>query len=392
MDPTTVILILALNLIAIGALLSMIGRRMDEAQGMRGFANGSMVFGLAYLLRLAVGHQSTSLASAAPDTAMIYATLCYATGLRQFGGAAPLGQWVIGGWTAAFGLLSVACTLAWQDAGRHAVLNGGLALNYGVLSVLAALDTRRVSGALRMPLTVLAAVVGLLALLTAARSLVALTLGVAPLFTGVPAQLYYAYSTLVTVVMGPNLLWMVFLRLNDRLAALATHDPLTGLLNRNGLDEALQRHFGARPPQAMVLCQLDIDHFKRINDSHGHAAGDAVLRGVAQTLLAQVRAGDVVARLGGEEFLVGVSGADRAQALALAERLRAAVAQAAHPVSGSSSLGCSVSIGVSQVFHQRSGWEAAWRDADAALYQAKQAGRNRVVAAQVADAAPRQNQ
>jgi hypothetical protein len=69
MDPTTVILILALNLLAIGGLLAMIGRRMDDAQGMRGFATGSMVFGLAYLLRLALGHQATSLASVLPDVA-----------------------------------------------------------------------------------------------------------------------------------------------------------------------------------------------------------------------------------------------------------------------------------------------------------------------------------
>lgn len=69
MDHSTVVLILALNLIAIGALLAMIGRRMDEAQGMRGFATGSMVFGLAYLLRLALGHSATNLAAVLPDTA-----------------------------------------------------------------------------------------------------------------------------------------------------------------------------------------------------------------------------------------------------------------------------------------------------------------------------------
>lgn len=129
MDPTTVIIILALNLIAIGALLAMIGRRMDESQGMRGFATGSLVFGGAYLARLALGHQVTEPASVLPDTAMIYATLCDATGLRQFGGLAPLGQRFIATWTAAFGALSLACTLIWHDVGRHAVLNGGLAVN-----------------------------------------------------------------------------------------------------------------------------------------------------------------------------------------------------------------------------------------------------------------------
>lgn len=383
MDPSTVILILSLNLMAIGGLLAMIGRRMDESQGMRGFAAGSMVFGLAYLARLALGHQSTGPLAVVPDTAMIYATLCYATGLRQFGGRAPLGRRFVGACTAAFGAVSLLGTLVWQDVGRHAVLNGGLAVNYLVLSVLAAQDKRRVSGTLQAPLTVLAVVTGLLGLLTAMRCVAVLTLGVGPLFTGLAAQLYYGYSTVVTVVLGPNLLWMVFMRLNDRLSQLATHDPLTGLLNRNGLDEALQRHFAARPPCALVLCQVDIDHFKHINDSHGHAAGDRVLNGVAQTLAGGVRGDDLVARLGGEEFLVGISGADRSQALDLADRLRAAVAQQVHALPGqhaSPGLRCTISIGVSSAFHQRDQWEAALRDADAALYQAKQAGRNRVVA------------
>ncbi len=381
MDPKTVIVILASNLIAIGTLLSLIGRRMDEAQGMRGFATGSVVFGAAYLLRLAVGHSSSGPISVVPDAAMVYATLCYATGLRQFGGRSPLGRRAIGAAVAAFAGLSLVCTLAWQDMGRHLVLNGGLALTYGMLSVLAVLTTRRVTGTLQIPLTVLAGFTGVLALLTAGRAIVAATLGVPPLFEGLLAQLYYGFSTIVTVVLGPNLLWMVFVRLNDRLAQLATHDPLTGLLNRHGLEEALQRHFGTRPRQALVLCQVDIDHFKRINDGHGHAAGDTVLKGVAQTLAAQVRGGDFVARLGGEEFLVGCSGADLAQALALAERLRAAVAQRRHAVAGGESLGCTVSIGVSPAFSERADWEAALRDADAALYRAKQAGRDRVEAA-----------
>jgi diguanylate cyclase (GGDEF)-like protein len=379
MDPQTVILILALNLITIGMLLAMIGRRMDEGQGMRGFATGSVVFGAAYLMRVAMGHRHTSLLSALPDALMVHATLCYGTGLRQFVGLPRMRRRFVWACTLGSGLLSLLGILIWQDVGRHVVLNASLAAGYLAMASMAARGMRRVSSALAMSMTVIAAVIGVLGLLTAVRAVAAALWGVEPLFVSRAAQLYYAYSTLVTVVLGPNLLWMVFLRLNDRLAQLATHDPLTGLLNRNGLDEALRRHFGARPPQPLVLCQLDIDHFKRINDAHGHAAGDAVLRGVAHTLAAHVRGADFVARLGGEEFLIGCQGG-HAQALALAERLRSALAAARHAVPGGGPLGCTVSIGVSQAFLVREGWEAALRDADAALYQAKLAGRNQVVA------------
>jgi diguanylate cyclase (GGDEF)-like protein len=171
---------------------------------------------------------------------------------------------------------------------------------------------------------------------------------------------------------------MIFLRLNERLTELATHDPLTGLLNRNGLDEALNRHFGIRPPRPLVLLQVDIDHFKRINDLHGHAAGDSVLRGVADTLAGQLRGADFVARLGGEEFLVGCDTGDRDHAAALAGRLRRAVAEARHAVPDGGVLACTVSIGVSGVFDARAAWESALREADRALFAAKEGGRDRV--------------
>lgn len=173
---------------------------------------------------------------------------------------------------------------------------------------------------------------------------------------------------------------------NRRLEELAHRDSLTALPNRMSFEHALagavagaQRH-----GEVFSVLFMDLNGFKRINDSHGHAAGDMVLKGVAQTLAGGVRGDDLVARLGGEEFLVGISGADRSQALDLAERLRAAVAQQMHALPGQHAgpgLSCTISIGVSNAFHQRDQWEAALRDADAALYRSKQAGRNRVVAA-----------
>jgi diguanylate cyclase (GGDEF)-like protein len=398
LDPQTVILVLALNLVAIGSLLALIDQRMrpaagpagegraaqtagetlNNAAGLRDFAVGSVVFGLAYLMRLALGPASGSLFGTVADAAMIFATLCFASGLRRFGGRARLAPRVYLAWVSVFVVVSLVATLQWQAVGRHAVLNGALAAAYLSLAMLALAAARRVGSRLRPPLRVLAGVIGLLGALTALRALAVPFTGVGPLFAGLAAQVYYGYSTLVTVILGPNLLWMVFLRLNERLTELATHDPLTGLLNRNGLDEALGRHFGLRPPRPLVLLQVDVDHFKRINDQHGHAVGDSVLCGVADTLTRELRGADFVARLGGEEFLVGCDTADREHAAALAERLRRAVAEARHALPEGGTLACTVSIGVSQVFHARAAWEAALREADQALFAAKKGGRDRV--------------
>lgn len=378
MDPSTVIILLALNLIGIGGLLHLIGARMAGAAGLRGYGTGSLVFGLAYLVRLTQGIGDGGAAGIVADAGMVFATLCFATGLRQFAGRAPLGRRLVFGCVAAYALLAWLAVQGWQAVGRHAVLNFSLGLAYLVLAALAVAAARREARTLRPPLWVLAALVGGLGLVTGARGVLVLSAGLAPLFAGPAAQAYYAYAALVTVVLGPILLWMVFVRLNDRLADLATHDALTRLLNRHGLDDALRRHFGARPPQPLMLLQVDIDHFKCINDDHGHAAGDAVLAGVAETLATQVRGGDFVARLGGEEFLVGCSGADPSRVEALAERLRQAVAQRAYVLPDGRTLGCTVSVGVSSPFAERAAWEAALRDADQALYAAKQAGRNRV--------------
>ncbi|MDT7838785.1 GGDEF domain-containing protein [Aquabacterium sp. OR-4] len=378
MDPQTVVLLLGLNLFTVGLLLALIGRRMDESQGMRSFAIGSMLFGLAFLVRLATGHQRTSLLSMLPDTLMVLATLLYITGLRQFVGQSAPRARVRALGTAVFAGFWLLAWLGWQDLGRHVALNTALAVNYLVLSAMALHGSRRVQGDMRLSLTVLCAVTGLMGLTTGARVWVAASAGLAPLFNGPLAGIYYGYSTFASVVLGPNLLWMVFLRLNGRLQLLATHDPLTGLLNRLGLDEALQRHFAARPPALpLVWCQFDIDHFKRVNDQHGHATGDAVLRAVAAALQAEVRGSDFLARLGGEEFLVGCVGGTDA-ALVLAERVRQAVAAQAHPSPSGGLLRCTLSAGVSPPFGDLPSWEAALRLADEALYRAKAEGRDSV--------------
>ncbi|HZF75094.1 MAG TPA: PleD family two-component system response regulator [Acetobacteraceae bacterium] len=166
----------------------------------------------------------------------------------------------------------------------------------------------------------------------------------------------------------------------DRSLEMAVTDPLTGLRNRR----YVRRHLDGvlRGAGAAVLL-MDVDRFKAINDTHGHAIGDAVLQEVAARMRGQVRAADVVARYGGEEFLVVMAGTTAADVLAVAERLRAAVAAEPVAVDGLV-LPVTISIGVA-VATQGMGAEQVLGAADAALYRAKRDGRDRVVLAEPPD-------
>jgi diguanylate cyclase (GGDEF)-like protein len=168
------------------------------------------------------------------------------------------------------------------------------------------------------------------------------------------------------------------------LARLATIDPLTGLSNRRGFAEKceaeLLRARRSRRPTSLLL--LDADHFKKVNDTYGHAAGDEALCLVARTLQSTLRATDITGRIGGEEFTVLLPETDLAGASLLAERLRETI-DAAKLTFQDQLIRLTVSIGVAPVGLDaaESPLETALQAADAALYRAKQAGRNRVIAA-----------
>jgi len=162
--------------------------------------------------------------------------------------------------------------------------------------------------------------------------------------------------------------------------ALAVRDPLTGLFNRRHLQERLwsEAAFARRHNTDLSLILLDIDHFKRINDEHGHAAGDAALILLAAALTALTRQEDVLARYGGEEFALIARGIDKTKTLALAERMRLAVEEQRLPID-KGTVSFTVSIGVA---HWEAGSDAEaqqlFEAADRALYAAKDGGRNNV--------------
>ncbi len=162
------------------------------------------------------------------------------------------------------------------------------------------------------------------------------------------------------------------------LALASRRDPLTGLPNRRAFDEDLAREAAraSRAGASLAVVMLDVDRFKAVNDCHGHAAGDAVLRAVAARAAGAVRAGDLLARVGGEEFAILLPGADLARAAEAAERIRAILA--ADPVeAGGTALAVTASLGCAALSPGEAP-EALVARADARLYAAKEAGRNRV--------------
>jgi len=169
---------------------------------------------------------------------------------------------------------------------------------------------------------------------------------------------------------------------NAILERLSTTDPLTGLRNRRLVGEvlALEVLRAARYRTSLCVLMIDVDHFKRVNDAHGHPVGDAVLKGVAGVIQRMVRKTDVAGRYGGEEFIVVLLHAGIDGAGVFAERLRGAVAASAAAHAGPQPVSVTVSIGVAELGPGEDA-EAVVRAADAALYAAKDAGRNRVARA-----------
>lgn len=163
-------------------------------------------------------------------------------------------------------------------------------------------------------------------------------------------------------------------QMEGELSRAAATDPLTGLANRRAFDAALDRVLGAGGRACVAV--VDLDHFKRVNDTHGHEAGDRVLARFAELARGALRDGDLVARLGGEEFGVLLPGADAERAEAVCERLRAMVAATGFPA-GRAVLRVTASIGLAEVAPDATRAEVM-RAADDALYRAKAEGRDRL--------------
>lgn len=195
-----------------------------------------------------------------------------------------------------------------------------------------------------------------------------------------PVQLISFVVVMATALLGSiGFVLMVKERSDREILKLAMTDSLTQVFNRHALMAHAERELARRSGAPLAFLMIDVDHFKHINDTHGHPTGDEVLRGVAKLLASRLRRQDILGRYGGEEFCVVAPATDEEGARTLAESLREIVAVTPHPTEHGE-LSATVSIGVAHCPH---GALRELRDllaeADLALYQAKQTGRNCVV-------------
>jgi diguanylate cyclase (GGDEF)-like protein/putative nucleotidyltransferase with HDIG domain len=190
------------------------------------------------------------------------------------------------------------------------------------------------------------------------------TVGVAPRGGGLEARLANAINR-ISISLADT---------HDR----ATIDRLTGVFNRQALLAELfsEVERASRYDRPLSVAFVDIDHFKIVNDTYGHGAGDIVLRGVAQLLAGSLRASDLIGRYGGEEFMLILTETAVEEGAVLAEKLRAIVEREPFTIEGDQNLSVTISIGIVGGFGEQLRMEALVRDADAAMYSAKSLGRN----------------
>ncbi|MCM5679313.1 GGDEF domain-containing protein [Schlegelella sp. S2-27] len=194
---------------------------------------------------------------------------------------------------------------------------------------------------------------------------------------GAEFGLFLLAAILAQMLQSLSLAGLVIARLIARIRRLSVSDVLTGAANRRRLEDVLGAEMARRrrTGRPLSLAVLDIDHFKHVNDAHGHAAGDAALAATAALMRRLSRTGDLVARLGGEEFCVVLPDTDLAGAAIAVERLRRALEQEMIVFEGKR-LHLSASFGVAVCGPREEGWSDLLKRADAALYRAKARGRN----------------
>jgi diguanylate cyclase (GGDEF)-like protein len=202
-----------------------------------------------------------------------------------------------------------------------------------------------------------------------------------------PPTVVFARVVIITLL-SISVLWLEISRLYETIEEQATHDELTGVANRHAVVAQLQRELSRanRENSIFSIAILDVDDFKRVNDTWGHPAGDEVLRWLTQVIGKSIRPYDTLGRYGGEEFLMIMPGTAQDLAASVADRARIAIQDRACLVRGKE-IRMTISAGLA-TFTRGIDLDALLRSADHALYRAKEGGRNRVVSAMTPQPAP----
>lgn len=380
MIATLLVGMLCVHLLCFAVMFLLISRRLEgDRMGMEVFALGNLMLGGAYVLQLLEGTQGSGWMSVTNHMLTLCAPVAYCVGgLRFFGRSAPLLRPLLAvalGYVALQGLAQA----VWGPVGRYALLAATCAVLFAGMVLVLLRGMRSFARDLRGEMVLFVCLISGISVLNAMKFAKLLGGGLEALRMDSQFQMvFYVYMCSLATILPPLIVWLVLRRMSDALRATAARDPLTQLLNRRGLDAALNTHFRRGASTAHLLL-IDIDHFKRINDTHGHHVGDAVLCGVADALRGAVRKGDLVCRLGGEEFAAICLESDGASALRVAERVRSAIEQKSMSHGARrNGVHCTVTIGVSHGFIGEALLEQAMRQADVALYRGKSAGRNRI--------------
>ena len=196
---------------------------------------------------------------------------------------------------------------------------------------------------------------------------------------GATGDVFEEISEIATAIADSMSLALANIALRDKLRSQALKDPLTGLYNRRYMEDALQRSIGLaeRDNAPLSVIMIDLDHFKRLNDQYGHAKGDTVLRDASAVLVNRLRETDIACRYGGEELLVVMPDCDITCAAKKAEQLRVGIELLSEP----NGAAVTASFGVASLQSGNHTIRELLANADAALYRAKQDGRNRVMIA-----------
>lgn len=338
------------------------------------YASGS----LATLLFLDRGNMGPAAATAGMNLLILLAYILLHRALCELIGASRFVAWA-GLW-----LLPVqAAGMAWLMLGHHPALSltawisGLLAIQLGFSGITVWRHTRP---GLAAPTALMAAVLFFYGLFNLLRLIVILVASHAQLSLG-PLLYLRNGNLLLTIITSVGILfsfaWMNTETLLLELDRMARTDALTGLLNRRAFLDEFERESSRAQRDGSLLCMLsmDLDHFKQVNDRYGHRTGDALLCSVAEVLRTSLRRGDLVGRLGGEEFGALLPRTNESQAATLAERLRELIAQIALP-SGSAQVSATASFGVAAWRGSKESLEQLMHNADTAMYLAKHAGRN----------------